>query len=280
MRIASCRLVLLLSSLAALVVSSIAASGAATASQETRIEGELSEGDFVPPEKPLPKELPEMEIESRKVFEVGGRRFTAIRGEASTLPEIPELKATVDLEEGTFVSRELFDGYQAPVFLWMAATVFDREVSRVTWSHPKFPKQQYEAIVGLDFSLFSSVSKFSHGGNTFQLLLLSSFLDTKERDFHGRPFRFPDPPQCEPGEFRIVKGRAEDRDGVAPLMALMALYEAEESRLVAAQNHRLRVQKQAEEWRKANPPEPEPRNVTIWVRPHRGSRYLREGGAR
>lgn len=68
------------------------------------------------------------------------------------------------------------------------------------------------------------------------------------------------------------KGNPEDPAGTTTINLLKDLITNEKSRLITYQADRLRYGQAAAEWEKSHPPVP--RDETLWLRPHRGSRYL------
>lgn len=246
----------------------------------TGIPGAVTGGRFVPPlPAPPPKEIPaEMRVEAAVVKELpGGKALTLIRGGPSTLPDIPVPVAPPPLTAEQLAVREAFRAARPrPVQLQMVATVFDHRVSHVRWSHPVDRSTVYEAVVGLDFGLFSSAGNFLHDGVPQSLFLLLTELDTtgirRLLPWHGQVLRSPVPAEG----FLILKGDPHDAVGTAPLVKLMDLYGMEKERLLQARVERRQAQLEAAEWRRLHPPSEEPVSHAFWLRPHRGSRYAED----
>lgn len=72
----------------------------------------------------------------------------------------------------------------------------------------------------------------------------------------------------------LVEGAADAPTGSAFLEAIQRYCIANKPQLEAMRAARDQYRADAEAWRKANPPKPQ--NHTIILRPHRGSRYLKD----
>jgi hypothetical protein len=84
--------------------------------------------------------------------------------------------------------------------------------------------------------------------------------------------RFAVPPETAAGYITIVRGDASDPIGVATVTLLRDLIANEKDRLILYQTARRQYRSAAAEWAAAHPVPK--RDETIWLRPHRGSRYL------
>jgi hypothetical protein len=216
-----------------------------------------------------------MRIESSVTTERAGKRLTILRGEPSTLPDIPRPLPPVPPTPEQIAAWKVLAASQPKVVqLHFGATVYDHRVSVVHWRHPDRPEVGYEAVVGLDFGVFAGMGDFTHKEVKHSLMLLHSNLPLallSHPNFRVAPAL----PQVPAKGYVVTKGDPTDADGMHPLTALMDLYAAEEGQLLAAHAARLEHSRAAAAWRKANPV-PEPTQRTFWLRPHRGSRYLKE----
>lgn len=89
----------------------------------------------------------------------------------------------------------------------------------------------------------------------------------------------PDHPQLEENAFAITRGDPDDVEAIRILGTLRDYYLRHKERLVLIRRAREEYQAAAAAWHAANPPKPQ--NHTFWLKPHRGSRYLKqEGGER
>ncbi len=243
----------------------------------TRIPGPVTGGRFVPPPPPPPpKPVPaDMRVESAVVRKFPGRNLTILRGEPSTLPDLPRPVPPQPLTAEQIALREALRArHRPPVLLQFGASVFDEKVSYVTWRNPRDPDKGYEAVINMNFSVFANLHAFLHEGVTHQLLLMHREIDTARlrRNFAWhRPVSHP----FVPAEgFLILKGDPGDEAGTAPLRILMDLYSIEKERLTAANIERKQALREAVEWAGLNPKSREPVSHGYWLRPHRGSRYL------
>jgi hypothetical protein len=249
----------------------------------TRLDRAIVVGRFVPPESAPPKEIPVMRVESSVAVEKHGKRLTILRGEPSTLPDIPIPVPPEPLSPEQIAARAAFAAsLPKPVQLNLHGMVLEREaggnVSILHWTHPKDPRNAYQATVGLDIGVFSLVGNFQHQGRPHRLHLFSSRVPAAAyQRWRGVEATFL---EVENSSFLITRGNPDDPVGMAPLLALISLYAAEKDQLIAGFEKLQQNQREAAAWHKANP-QPEPAEYTLWLRPHRGSRYLdQKGGAR
>ena len=87
----------------------------------------------------------------------------------------------------------------------------------------------------------------------------------------------PEHPQLEDLAFAITKGDTNDVEAIRILATLRDYYVKHKDRLVLIQKAREEYQAAAAAWHAAHPPKPE--NHIFWLKPHRGSRYLKEEGS-
>ena len=238
----------------------------------TFITDSLAVPAFTPPAQIIPKEVPAMRIDAAvTVTGKSGRTLTVIRGEASTLPDIPEppqprpsvprLRTEQDLEREAYHRRHT---------LQVGATVFDHRISVVHWRHPD-TGEAYEAVCGFDLGLLAGTGRFVSGGEDYSLMLMHSNYSTRHLQ-HLTAGMFAKLPDVPADSITFLKGNPKDTGGTAPITLLKDLIISEKSRLITYREDRARHEQAAAEWEKANPVVP--RDETIWLRPHRGSRYL------
>jgi len=246
----------------------------------TRLERPIVVGRFVPPEPAPPKEIPEMRVDSVVAVQKHGKRLTILRGEPSALPDIPIPVPPEPPTPEQIAARAAFAAsLPRPVQLNFHGMVLEREaggnVSVIHWTHPESPRIAYQATVGLDIGVFSLVGNFHHQGRPHRLHLFSSRAPVAAY----QRWRGVDPTVLEvkDGAFLVTRGDPDDPTGMAPLFALISLYAAEKDQLIAGFAKLQQNQREAAAWYKANP-QPEPAGYTLWLRPHRGSRYLNQKG--
>jgi hypothetical protein len=86
----------------------------------------------------------------------------------------------------------------------------------------------------------------------------------------------PEHPALEENAFVITGGPGADKEAIRILTIIRDYFMKHRGRLVLIQQARQKYQQEAAAWHAANPPKPE--NHTFWLKPHRGSRYLKEEG--
>jgi hypothetical protein len=249
----------------------------------TRLDRAIVVGRFVPPEPVPPKEVPVMRVESSVAVQKHGKRLTILRGEPSTLPDIPVPVPPEPLTPEQIAARAAFAAsLPKPIQLNFHGMVLEREVggnvSIIHWTHPENPRIAYQATVGLDIGVFSLVGNLHHRDRPHRLHLFSSRVPAAAyQRWRGIDAAFQ---EVEDGSFLITRGDPDDPVGMAPIIALISLYAAEKDHLIAGFGKLQQNQREAAAWHKANP-QPEPAEYTLWLRPHRGRRYLdQKGGTR
>ena len=243
-----------------------------TVAARTCIPYSLEVPDFIPPAPPAVEKVPEMRVDSSITVPAGSSRtLTLLRGEASTLPDLPPPPVVQAREPRPLSPEEIARNiYHRRHSFNFGATVYDHRTSYVQWHHPD-TGEFYEAVCGFDIGLLAGIGRFVRDGESYDFMLISSNIDTAaiRRIVRSYVPRFPDIPA---NSILILKGDRNDPVGIAPITLLKDLIACEKDRLVTYQEDRLRYQKAAAAWEKAHPVPP--RDETFWFRPHRGSRYL------
>lgn len=249
-------------------------SGAKVATPATRtyIPDSLEVPAFVPPAPPVEKAIPAMRIDAAVTVPTAhSRTLTVLRGEASTLPDIPEPVVAEERAPRKLTADELARlAEERRHRLQFNAEVYENGVSIIRWHHPD-TAEPYEAICGFDVNLLAGLGQFTSDGKNYQL----SFIPPGVRPI--TPSRFsklplPKPPEAAPDTIAFILGNPNDPVGTATATLLRDLIATEKPRLTAYQEKRATYQQAAAAWEKAHPVLP--RDETIWFRPHRGSRYL------
>jgi hypothetical protein len=196
-----------------------------------------------------------------------GTRLTLQRGEPSTEPDLPPPPLPPPFVAPRELTAEEMASllYQRRHFLNLGATIYDHRASVVNWTHPD-TGALYQALCGFDLGLLAGIGSFIHEEETYQIFLAHSHIDTPV----VRRF-IPLAPDVPDGAILITRGDPNDIIGTAPVVILHQLITAEKDRLEAYQQARLEYQRAYQAWHAANPPVP--RDQTIILRPHRGSRY-------
>jgi len=223
---------------------------------------------FLPP--PPPKDVPPMKVEATTTRTLPTHQITVLRSDASTLPDIPPPP-----EPKPFVQGPVGEPHY---LLSFGATVYDHKLSHVRWYDPR-TKENFEAWCAWDWTLLSPIADIKIDERVSSFHLFSSNIDTAAGVRFGKEFEIPDHPELVEGAFSITKGDENDPEALKALTTLRDYYFKHKERLVLIQKAREEYQAAAAAWHAANPPKPE--NHTFWLKPHRGSRYLKEeGGAR
>ena len=250
----------------------VAKSESIALSARTFIPDSLEVPAFTPPAPPVEKKVPSMRVDSSITVPAGNSRtLTLIRGEASTLPDIPIPPEPILQEKRPLTPEQLARlADQRRHRLRLGATILDHRLSVVHWQHPD-TNESYEAVCGFDIGLLAGIGQFVRDGETYSVDLMHSNYDTSRfRNIVAR--MFPNLPDVPAGSIAFLKGNPKDPVGTAPITLLQDLVTREKSRLTTYQESRTRYQQAAAEWQKAHPPVP--RDETFWFKPHRGSRYL------
>jgi hypothetical protein len=238
----------------------------------TYIQENLEVPTFIPPAPAVEKEVPAMRIDSTVTVPTASScMLTVIRGEASTLPDIPVPLVPVLRETLPLTPEDMARHTdQRRHTLQLGATVFDHRLSVIRWQHPD-TGESYEAVCGFDVSLLSGIGQFVRDGEIYSLMLMHSEYDTGH--FRNAILRmFPDLPEVPPDAITFTKGNPKDPIGTTPVTLIKDLIASEKSHLTTYQEKRRIYQQDAASWKKSHPVLP--RDETIWLRPHRGSRYL------
>jgi hypothetical protein len=211
-----------------------------------------------------------MKAEATAYRELPTHRITVIRSEASTLPDIPPQPEPKPFVQGSIREPRYLISF--------GATVYDHHLSHVKWHDPR-TKQNFEAWCAWDWTLLAPIPRIELGERVSSLNLIASSVDTELGSRLGRKFKMPEHPKLEVLAFAITAGDSNDAQAVRILTTLRDYYIKHNDRLLLIRKAREDYQAAAAAWHAANPPRPQ--SHTFWLKPHRGSRYLKEeGGAR
>jgi hypothetical protein len=245
----------------------------APGSASTYIQHTLYVPEFTPPAPVEAKRLPNIRVDATCTLpSSNGKTLTLQRGEASTLPDLPPPPPPEPIKQ----ARELTPAelariaYQRRHNLNLGASVYDHKVSIVRWTDPE-TATSYEATCGFDIGLLAGIGTFIHQQETYSVFLMHSDYDTTRKSRFAYPSQ---PTQVQPGQILITTGDPKNTAATAPLAIIRDLITAEKEHLTTFQAARLKHQQAAAAWEAEHPPIP--RDETIVLRPHRGSRYLAE----
>ncbi len=221
---------------------------------------------FIPP--PPPEPAPEIPAVSATVRDYGTHRVTIARGEPSTRPDIPPPPPRIFTSPNT--------QFEAPdidfLSIFAVVTIYDHALSHLKWTDTR-SGESFEAWCAWDWELVSPIGELTAEKLRCSVFCLPHSVDTK-RDL---PVGIPKPvipahPELAPDTFAITAGNAAAPLGDAFLEAYRSHLVENRPALEAALAARKRAAADAAAWRAAHPPVPQ--DTTIWLRPHRGSRYL------
>ena len=221
--------------------------------------------EFIPP--PPPKDVPAIKVEAATTRTLPTHQITVLRGEASTLPDIPPPP-----EPKPFVPGPVGEPHY---LLSFGATVYDHRISHVKWYDPRTEKQ-FEAWCGWDWTLLSPMPEIVLGERVSSFYLFASNIDTTVMRRFGHEFKMPEHPELDEGAFSITKGDEDDAEASKALTAIRDFFLKHKERLAQIRQAREEYQAAAAAWHAAHPPQPQ--SHTFWLKPHRGSRYLKEEG--
>ena len=242
------------------------------ATARTYVSESLEVPAYTPPAPPVERIVPAMRIDSAvTVPATHSRTLTILRGEASTLPDIPEPVVVEQRPPRKITADEL--ARKAEVRrcrLNFSAEVFENGVSIIRWHHPD-SEESYEAICGFDVNLLAGLGQFTSAGKIYQLSFIPPGVRPTSLSRLSK-LPLPKPPEAALNTINITQGNANDLVGTATVTLLRDLIATEKSRLIVYQAKRAIYQQDSAAWQKFHPSLP--RDETIWFRPHRGSRYL------
>ncbi len=218
---------------------------------------------FAPPPKPAPQIV----AEASSVIRRPTHTITLVRGEPSTLPDIPPRPERV--RQQPTVS---FPPQRPSFLLGLSVIVYDRSLSHLKWRDPQ-TKEELAAWCGWDWSLLAPMQEVSNDRVAYNLFFSPRNVDTARRDAFGRRQAVPDHPPVGAGEFVLVRGGAVSPAARPFLEAVQRYCAANRPALEEMRAAREQYRADAEAWKRANPARP--RSHTIALRPHRGSRYLK-----
>lgn len=210
-----------------------------------------------------------MKIEATTTRLFPTHRITVLRSDASTLPDIPP-----PLEPPPFLRGPIGEPHY---LLSFGATVYDNRLSHVKWYDPR-TKKNYEAWCAWDWTLLSPFPDIKLGERVSSFHFFASNIDTERHLRFGKEWRMPEHPELKDLAFAITKGDANDAEAIRVLTTLRDYFSTHKEQLILIRKAREEYQAAAAAWHTANPQKPE--NHTFWLKPHRGSRYLKQEGNR
>jgi hypothetical protein len=242
---------------------------------ELRIAEPLEVSIFIPPETKVPEEMPPVLVEAAVWNRMkNGKVLHLARAVPSQLPDLAivreELARNSSVASGELgLSGVIGTTETRQRFLLLGATVIDSSESHITWIDADGKSR--EALCGFDVSLLAGITNFRAGITDYSLLLMHGNHDSR-RDGKFIPDAFADR-RVKPGEIILGPGVDAESDGLPLDLALIRdLIAREKPRLELYQKARAERLDAELRWLDTNPVLP--RDETIQLRPHSGSRYL------
>jgi hypothetical protein len=217
---------------------------------------------FTPP--PPPKEAPSMEVKASTTADFGTHRITILRGAPSTLPDMPKPPPPVIQSRNAAIEPT-----EPHYTLFIGGSAYSDTLSHVHIWNP-FTGKQHDAWCGWDVSLLSPFQEIIHDGKKYNLFMGVCEADLPEKTNTATDKR----PEVKPGSIVVPDG---DAYTAALLTSMRAACNENMPKLLELQAARQQYQRDYEAWKAANPQRPQ--NHTIWIKPHRGSRYLNNSTA-
>ncbi len=244
---------------------------------DLEIVDSLEVGVFIPPvaKSNMAAPRPAGEAVVRKRME-NGKILSVSRAAPSSLPDLAVIRAEPERMSPDSAGQERGDTIpheEKQRFLSLGATVIDRRVSHVTWVDSTGKTAQ--ALCGFDISLLAGLAHFRKGDTHYSILLMHGHHDSRsDGRFFAEDFADTTPVA---GEIILPAGTLDAGDEtLGDLRRLSNLIEREKASLLQFQKARSARQEAGRRWHEANPAPPEDEHVVL--RPHSGSRYLREPG--
>ena len=197
-----------------------------------------------------------MSVKCSTTADFGTHRITILRGEPSTLPDIP--KPPPPAERSSEIS---FAETESVPLIFISGTNYGKNLSRVGIWNP-LTQTHHTAWCGWDISLITPFHEIDHEGKPHSLLMSIGNADIAKAEGQGV--------EVIPGSILVPDG---DESTASILTSLRKACYDHMPRLVELKAAREQYQRDAAAWKAANPTRPQ--NHTIWIKPHRGSRYLK-----
>ena len=146
----------------------------------TLIPHSLEVPAFTPPAPAVVKKVPAMRVDSSITIPTkNSRTLTLLRGEASTLPDLPPPPPPPPWVEPHEPTPE-----EIAQRIWqyrhnfnLGAIIYDHKISVVNWTDQE-SLVHYEAVCGFDIGLLAGVDHFVHRGEGYRLFLMHSNFST------------------------------------------------------------------------------------------------------
>lgn len=236
----------------------------AFANEETRLLSVPSMEGWKPPVE-VEKVLEPKQVIQREVVVEKGRLVSVDKCAPEAVTKTPQPKVESRAEQ--VVSDDSVSDYLPPIMVGVSATVYKEGEKVFTRLRVTCGKDTCEAWSNIDFNYFRGVLFYIANGREYYQVGGYGSEEGFTASEKGCPV---DAPEMAAGKFGFVMadGSKVDETNVAyiALYDMHKLYEVEKDTLHASYKVRLENMKKAEEWRKANPPQPKDITVQFWKR--------------
>lgn len=208
-----------------------------------------------------------MKIEGATTAHFPTHDVTILRGEASTAPDLPEPLAeqshtAPSNSEKTGSSQEVVNPIPQ---ISITVHPWNGQSCQVEIFKPH-TQTNHVAWCAWDVSLLVPIHEISLQGKTHALSMMTGLSADTETDQSKKPI-------LKPGSIMALDG---DDFTSELLVAMREVHDKQFDQLVEQRAAREKAARDAEAWSRSHPAVPQ--DQTIWIRPHRGSRYLEEEG--
>jgi len=220
---------------------------------------------FKPPRK-IRQSLPPLKVQREVTHDCGTHSLRVICADPSLLPDLPE---PVKARKNTINSVVDHHFPQTHFSVFLSVTVYDHSYSHLKWKDP-YSQENFEAWCGWDFSLHHHISQVKRGDHSYSVMCFAGHINThnhREDQADGASH-----PTVEKGQIRFISGDPKSTFGKPFLRTFRKYYRSNKKQLKAIKVAREHYYKSKRKWEAANPKQPQ--DQTVWLKPHRGSRYL------
>jgi hypothetical protein len=198
---------------------------------------EASAVRFIPPLPPEP--LPFVPVKVTTEVRHMTHTLTLARGEPSTLPDLPTQAETGARNHlrSSFIHIPRY-------YLGLSATVYDGELSRVSWQDPE-TKEQLEVWCGWDWTTLGPMTQIESESVHYTILCFPSRINTTRHDSAPLKRRIPDHPTVAPNQFVFTICPADSKTGNYLMEAIQNYYFTNHTRLIAMAAARRKYQADA-----------------------------------
>ena len=197
-----------------------------------------------------------------------GRKITVNRVAPPEPVQIAPTESLPENDEQAQRDMEQFIAEYGGSFL-ITATIYDHRLTKVKWQHDG---EKFEAVSNIDFNHLNSITSFKTRGKNYSFMLLAvnaPLTDLKRQASAETDLASYQKLKGLEPSYTVTKGDLNDEAAMEFIEAIHDLYAAEQPRLIAAYEARLRNEKiraeQLAELRENPPPKPD-LTINFWKR--------------